>query len=248
MRRSHFAHVCVVTAALTVCAFPLLAQSPGGARSQSKETPADAVPPADPRDLSGMWSARGRLPGTPAVIKPEFQAQYGGAERRGGGPPGPGAQNQAGNSDTSQLCIPSAFFGAGAGYPTLIIQTAGQLTTINEENHRTHMIYIGREFPKPLQPTYSGYGVAHWEGDTLVAETRAIKPRRGTSQLPDYRVVERFRKTDGGRVLEWTVEAYSSVYQQPAISITTHNWRPDLRIQEEICEEFSTHYKEGYYQ
>ena len=209
-------------------------------RSMSKEAPADALPPADPQWLAGMWSLRGVFDRRDPQIKPSFQGRLLGGRQAS-------APNAGGNADPDQLCIPTAFFGAGAGYPTLIIQTHYQLTIINEENHRTRFIYLNRKFPKVIRPSYSGYSVGHWEGDTLVVETRALRPRQGTTAPPDYRVIERLRKINNGRQLRQEVTFLSSAYLQPSSMVVLHNWRPDLRILEEICEEFPDPYNKDYY-
>jgi hypothetical protein len=209
-------------------------------RSMSKEAPPDAVPPADPHWLAGMWSLRGVFERQDPKVKPPFRSLL-------AGKPAPNAPGAPGSADASQLCVPTAFFGAGAGYPTLIIQTRKQITIINEENHRTRFIYLDRKFPKVVRPSYSGYAVGHWEGDTLVIETRGLRPRQGSTALPDYRVIERIRKINNGRQLRQEVTFLSSAYLTPSSMVVLHNWRPDLRILEEICEEFSDPYNKDYY-
>ena len=61
----------------------------------------------------------------------------------------------------------------------------------------------GRPFPPEdeLWPTFEGYSVGHWEGDTLVVETRSIKggipiDRTGAALSDSARVTERIRKID----------------------------------------------------
>jgi hypothetical protein len=39
----------------------------------------------------------------------------------------------------------------------------------------------------------------------------------------------------------------SSAYLTPSSMVVLLNWRPDLRILEEICEEFSDPYSKDYY-
>src|SRR5277367_3342704 len=70
-------------------------------RSMSKEAPADALAPADPQWLAGMWSLRGVFERRDPQIKPSFQALLLGS-------PQANAPNAAGNPDPAQLCIPSA--------------------------------------------------------------------------------------------------------------------------------------------
>jgi hypothetical protein len=43
--------------------------------------------------------------------------------------------------------------------------------------HRT-IFTDGRELPKDPTPTWLGYSVGHWEGDTLVVDTGVAKPAR----------------------------------------------------------------------
>ncbi len=66
----------------------------------------------------------------------------------------------------------------------------------------------GRPFPPPeeLWPTFEGYSVGRWEGDTLVIETRSIKggipiDRTGAALSDSATVRERIRKIDA-RTLE----------------------------------------------
>ena len=66
----------------------------------------------------------------------------------------------------------------------------------------------GRPFPPPeeLWPTFEGYSIGHWEGDTLVIETRSIRggipiDRTGAALSDSATVHERIRKIDA-RTLE----------------------------------------------
>jgi len=61
----------------------------------------------------------------------------------------------------------------------------------------------GRPFPPKdeLWPTFEGYSIGHWEGDTLVVETVSIKggvpiDRTGACLSEEARVLERIRKVD----------------------------------------------------
>jgi hypothetical protein len=61
----------------------------------------------------------------------------------------------------------------------------------------------GRPFPPKdeLWPTFEGYSIGHWEGDTLVIETRSIRggiplDRTGACLSDEAGVVERIRKAD----------------------------------------------------
>jgi hypothetical protein len=174
------------------------------------------------------------------VIKPGFLTQI---------PQGTLAPNQAvlRNDDAVMLCVPDGYFGSGGGYPNLIIQTAGQITLINEENHRHRRIYLDREHPRNAAPSYAGHSVGRWEGDTLVVHTTALRERDGLKNPPDYSITERFHKINDGKQLEYSATFNSSAYATPGISSSTWTYRPELRLQEEVCEEFSDNFGADYF-
>jgi hypothetical protein len=72
----------------------------------------------------------------------------------------------------------------------------------------------GRPFPPEdeLWPTFEGYSIGHWEGDTLVVETRSIKggvpiDRTGAAFSDSVRCLERIRKAaDNSLQSEITIE------------------------------------------
>ena len=78
-----------------------------------------------------------------------------------------------------------------------------QVWIIYERPDVRYIYTDGRPFPPAdeLWPTFEGYSVGHWEGDTLVVETRSIKggvpiDRTGAALSDSARVTERIRKVD----------------------------------------------------
>src|SRR5579862_8901389 len=71
---------------------------------------------------------------------------------------------------------------------------------------RYRQIYMdGRKLPKDPNPTWLGYSVAHWEGDTLVVESagfndRTWLDRAGHPHSENLRVTERLRRVDFGHM------------------------------------------------
>lgn len=220
----------------------------------------DVNPPSDPHDLSGMWAlsaSHGGSPGAPTAAGPAGAANY--LSRRSVPPvvkkefqdkipQGTLAPNQGAlpNSEAAMLCVPDGYFGSGGGYPNYIIQTPTQITLINEENHRTRRIYLDRQHPKNIKPSYAGHSVGRWEGDTLVVDTVGLRNRIGTENPPGYHIVERFKKANGGRQLEYSVNFMSDAYETPGTNSGGFWWRPDLHLQEQICEEFSDNFNDEY--
>lgn len=72
-------------------------------------------------------------------------------------------------------CLPG---GVPAGFlvePFKIIQTPRQIAVISGIGDPTRQIYIdSRSLPQDPQPTWMGYSVAKWQGDTLAVETVGI--------------------------------------------------------------------------
>ena len=63
----------------------------------------------------------------------------------------------------------------------------------------------GRELPKDPNPTWMGYSVGHWEGDTLVVETAGFNDKTwldmvGHPHSEHLRVTEKFRRADFGHM------------------------------------------------
>lgn len=215
-------------------------QSGMSAGNMGKEAPASFIAPTDTHILSGVWTGRQRLSNVAPVIKKEYLGQI----SQGSEAPGQAALF---NKNAATLCIPDGYFGTGGGYPTLIMQTANQVTMVNEENHRFRRIYLDGRQPKNITPSYAGFSVGHWEGDALVVKTDHFKQRVDSVTLPPgFYITEQFRRINNGRVMEYSVRFHSDAYEKPGERIVTWNWRPDLHIQEQVCEEASDNFNEGY--
>jgi hypothetical protein len=78
-------------------------------------------------------------------------------------------------------------FGEPAGPPMLnqmynsnyqIIQTPGYLAILTEMNHDVRIVRIGdKHIPAQMRP-WMGDSIGHWEGDTLVIETKNLRPEQ----------------------------------------------------------------------
>jgi hypothetical protein len=109
--------------------------------------------------------------------------------------------------DPGRFCqapgMPSLALG-GAGYPMEIIVTEDQVTIPMELHQQVRRIFLDIDAPpaRPF-PQRNGYSVGHWEGDTLVVETTAIKAIAFGSvpHSNQVHVVERIRAIEGGTAL-----------------------------------------------
>jgi len=227
---------------------------------------------ADPRDFTGTWNqennaagflamraalrdaALGRLseeeanalPSGPSLNPPGAAGQLP-ADAPGAGPAGPPAGGPPGDFAAGQNkkleCIPSGGPVAGGDGPVEIIQTADQLTWMAEEMHAIRRFFLKGDFTPGLAPSINGESIGHFEGDTLVVETR------GMQSLPeDVRLIERISKSEEGRLLTNQVSyihADGSPYGNPR-TITLF-YRPNETLLEWICEDFGEAYDPDVY-
>ena len=149
---------------------------------------------ADRPDLSGVWGVfyhdhpggRAGAPAEPTLTKEgakqvaDFKAKYDVEAVE------PGAYCVPGG-------MPTEMFGLG-GYPTEIIQKPERITMIIENDMQVRRIYMdGRDHPDDFPHTRGGHSIGHWEGDTLVVDTRLISawPIERWPHSEDTHVVER---------------------------------------------------------
>jgi len=209
-----------------------------GVRKLPPQSP-DAPPPsADPRDLAGIWLANenpiavGGPPGfgpTPPYTPEAAKQQQKVAEMiRQGRPP----------AESAARCRPSTLFRIAFDvYPGEIVQSADKVVILGEEGRTRWQIFMNRDHPKEVQPTFFGDSVGHWEGNTLVVDTIGLNGQIGTLS-PKAHVTSKLRKTDGGKQLELTVIIEDPVnYTKPYQQTVTASWRSDVTMLEYQCEE-----------
>jgi len=122
--------------------------------------------PARPADLSGIWSMRttdgtgkNTFDMTPEAL--EYQQAF-----------------DARFDDPVLRCVSDGLIRqTGGPFAKEIIQQAGQITILYEDMHEIRRIYLDREFPEDVEflSEALGYSIGHWEGSTLVVETRGLK-------------------------------------------------------------------------
>ena len=113
--------------------------------------------------------------------------------------------------------------------------------------HESRTIYRqvftdGRPLPKDAQPTWMGYSVGRWEGDTLVVETigqngRTWLDMRGLPGTDALRVVERFTRPTIGRIQIGVTIDDPKAYTKPWDVTLSWSLLPDTDLIESICEE-----------
>ena len=145
----------------------------------------------------------------------------------------------------STQCVPQGIArGDLSNYlPFKIIQTPGVIVFLYEESNTYRQIYTdGRPLPKDPQPTWMGYSVGRWEGDTLVVDSTGFNDKgwldaSGHPQSEELRIRERFHRRDFGHMdLELTVDD-PKMYTRSFAVKSTETLVPDSDVLEYVCTE-----------
>jgi hypothetical protein len=108
---------------------------------------------------------------------------------------------------------------------------------------RYRQIYMdGRKLPADPNPTWLGYSVGHWEGDTLVVESagfndRTWLDRAGHPHSEKLRVTERFRRLDFGHLQYQVTFDDPETLTKPLSFSLAVNYRADTDMLENVCSE-----------
>src|SRR5499433_1861675 len=125
-----------------------------------------------------------------------------------------------------------------------IIQSPTLLALLYENGTgRYRQIYMdGRKLPKDPNPTWLGYSVGHWEGDTLVVESagfndRTWLDRAGHPHSENLRVTERFQRVDFGHMqYQITFDDPETLTKPLTLSLAV-NYLADTDMLENVCNE-----------
>jgi len=129
-------------------------------------------------------------------------------------------------------------------YPIEFLMTPGKITLVIEAYSQTRRIFTdGRKQPDDPDPTFNGYSVGHWEGDTLVVDTVALSTDTpmaqswGVRHSDKMRIQERFHLT-GPDTMEIRTTVFDPIaLTKPFTSTKTLARHRDWDIAEYICEQ-----------
>jgi hypothetical protein len=241
--------VVVVTAGLSLCA---------STRAQIPDK-RDVPPPPKleydstghlSHDLSGVWMQYpdGDIQGTPGMngvnehyrppLTPWGQAFVKAAN------PLQGGKAVAGKEDNSALrCEPS-------GPPQVlilpnpweIVQIPGRVFMFFEEQHIWRTVWAdGRELPKDPDPSWLGYSVGHWDGDTFVVDTIGFNDKEwvdlyGNPRTEQTHLVEKYRRLNHDTLEQQITIIDPKAYTRPWVSPPKlHKLEPGWEISEWFC-------------
>jgi len=145
-------------------------------------------------------------------------------------------------------CLPSgpgilALGGPTAGYRR-IVQNPNVIAILHADMTYREIFLDGRELEAEPLPTWMGYSVAHWDGDTLVVASNGYNDktwvhRDGLPHTEQLRVTERYTRTDFGHMrLEVTFED-PGTFTRPVEATVDIELMADDSMLETICHEAS---------
>jgi hypothetical protein len=149
----------------------------------------------------------------------------------------------AGKANPAARCLPRGLPGAMLvrEYPWKLVQTPASVLILFDEALDFRQIHFdGRSLPEDPQPTWMGYSVGRWEGDTLVSETIGVSEDTWLDDLGHphsdaMRVLERFRRrTIGMMDVEITIQD-AKAYSRPWGAIAHFELLPKTDLDEHIC-------------
>ena len=129
-----------------------------------------------------------------------------------------------------------------AACPMKIVQTPNLVVVLYEYQTLFRQIFTdGRALPEDPNPTWMGYSIGHWEGDTLVVTTAGYNDRTtidlgGHPHTEALRVTERFHRRDVGHLdLQVTLDD-PKAYTRPWTLPVELDLMPDGELIEYVCE------------
>jgi len=127
-------------------------------------------------------------------------------------------------------------------YPMDIAITPEETWINLEFKHEVRRVYTdGRKWPEDPDPTYEGYSIGHWEGDTLVFDTRAMKPATldsgGLMHSDQMTLHERMRRISKDTLEDQITLTDPKTFTKPWTVTRIYKLHKDWDIKEFVCEE-----------
>jgi hypothetical protein len=141
-------------------------------------------------------------------------------------------------------CLPAGIPRLDAySHPYKIVQTPDLMVVLYESQTLFRQIFTdGRAHPKDPEPSWLGYSIGKWDGDTLVVETTGFNDKTwldgfGHPHSDAMKVTERFRRRDFGHMDIEIVIDDPKAYTKPLRYLQPQRLEPDTELIEYICNE-----------
>ncbi|HLK50318.1 MAG TPA: hypothetical protein VKT49_19380 [Bryobacteraceae bacterium] len=201
--------------------------------------PAPRAPDGKP-DLSGVWRIhKSYLLNAMPDLKPDDIQPWAAAIYQRS------AENFRNDTDGINCLPPGPKTSLSVGSPVKIVQTPKLVVLLYEYQTLFRQVFTdGRGLPEDPNPTWMGYSVGHWDGDTLVVTTAGFNDRTsldlgGHPHSEALRMTERFHRRDAGHIdLQVTIDDPKAYNRQWTLPVDL-DLMADGELIEYICEDHS---------
>ena len=190
-------------------------------------------------DLSGIWMVPGLkyLINIAADVKDVPFQPWAAAEYKK-------RMDNRGKDDPNNFCLPSIIpEKIAVTSPWKIVETPGLTLILYESRTIFRQVFTdGRALPKDPNPSWQGYSVGKWDGDTFVVETNGTNGKgwldtNGHPVTDALQVIERYHRKDFGHLdVEITIDD-PKAYTKPWTIHENPELQADTELIEYICEE-----------
>ena len=204
--------------------------------------PAPRTPDGKP-DLSGLWNK----------ISPKYDRNIVADLKPGEVQPWAETLVQQRMEDLSKDHMSAQCLPLGPGYTTAetgsndagmmkIVQTPALIVFLNPDMTYRQIFMDGRALEADPYPSWMGYSVGHWEGDTLVVESngyndRTWLDRNGHPHTEALRTTERYRRKDFGHMEVVMTLQDPAIYAKPWTVAIEAELAADTELIEYVCNE-----------
>ncbi|HHX81874.1 MAG TPA: hypothetical protein GX696_02690 [Pseudomonadaceae bacterium] len=153
-------------------------------------------------------------------------------------------------NDPRFACLPSGPStlpaGASVGGMRRFVQHPDMLAELRYDMSYRQIFTDGRELEEePLLPTWGGYSVGHWEGDTLVVDSNGYNDltwlsREGLPHTEQLLISERYTRNDFGHLTLEVEYQDPGTFIRPVQATIDLEFRADTELLEIICNESAT--------
>jgi hypothetical protein len=144
-------------------------------------------------------------------------------------------------------CLPSGPEAERFGGWKRFLQTPAVIAILNDDLTYRLIHMDGRQLETDPAPSWMGYSVGRWEGDTLVVDSvgfndKTWTSRYGVSHSETLRTTERYRRTDFGHMQVEVTYTDPKAYAKPWGFKEDMRLAADTEMLEAICEWSSDHW------
>jgi hypothetical protein len=122
-----------------------------------------------------------------------------------------------------------------------IIETPKEIAILNDDLRYRQIYMDGRQLEQDPNPTWMGYSVGHWDGDTLVVESNGFNDKtwldvEGHPHTEALRMTERYRRVDFGHIQLQVTFDDPKAYAKPITASIVMDLLTDTEMLEYVCE------------